>query len=176
MNTKNILIAVGILLALGLGVFNFVRPVQLIQNENQEVGAVVGPNLYNPFWNVNDVFLYPMSKTMTKSTTTICAFKSPNATSTLMIASANFSTGSTTNATVSIAKSSTAFATTTNIGTLKLAANEKGTWVGGYASSSMSNLVFEPGKYLVFGMQGGTGEVNFSPVGTCKVIWQSVEK
>ena len=140
-----------------------------------EIGASPGSRLNYPEVRINNFPLAANVVNMLKATTTPCAIKSPNATSTLLLGSVDFSTSSTTATTVSIAKATTAFATTTNIGTLTLAANERGTWFGGVASSSATNVVFPPNNYFVVGMQGGVGGLNFSPVGTCQALFIPVQ-
>lgn len=112
---------------------------------------------------------YKLAKGFTTATTTVCAIKSPSATSTLTFASAKFTTGTTTASTVHLAKAATAFATTTSLGAAALAANAQGTFIASSTSSTSALdpfFVFAPNTYFVVGMAGGNG--TFSPVGSCQ--------
>ena len=80
---------------------------------------------------------------------------------------ADFTNGSTTATTITIAKSNTAFATTTSLGSIGIPANGQGTII---ASTTFD--AFAPNTYVVIGMQGGIG--NFSPTGICGATWTKV--
>lgn len=136
-----------------------------------EFGAV--PVLSSPL-TVNGVKNYFDRQTMKTATTTVCAIKSPAATSTLVSGLVNFSVSSTTASTVTVAKSATAYATTTLINSVSVGANAYATILT--ASTTNSALVqtdrtFAPNTYLVVGMAGGVG--TFSPTGYCSAQWQT---
>lgn len=142
----------------------------------QPVGAVTGPDSYFPCESHNGITSCFAKVRMTQSTTTVCAIKSPTATSSLVRASASFTTGTTTNSLVTVAKAATAFATTTSLGQIAIAGNAAGSIT--VATSTPLNTsvaldgtgVFAPNTFLVFGMQDATAENtagSFSPVGSC---------
>lgn len=106
------------------------------------------------------------------ATTTVCAIQSPNATSTLISGYIQENVSSTTASTLTIAKASTAFATTTLINTVSVAAGASA--VGIAASTTLSaleqtNRTFAPSQWIVVGQAGGTG--TFSPTGVCGAQW-----
>ncbi len=140
-----------------------------------KLGSVAGPNSYFDFVANNDLQKFGKTVRMvgTAASTTVCAIKSPPATSTLAFAGVNFTTSSTTGSVVTLAKATTAFATTTVLNNLTLAANAQGAQI---ATSSMATLgivpsiIFAPNTYFVVGMQDTTPEAgtgHFSPVGSC---------
>ncbi len=108
-------------------------------------------------------------QTMAQATTTVCAIQSPNATTTLGFFSANFTTGTTTASTITMASAKNAFATTTVLGgSLSMAANSQATFI----ASTTPGTIYAPLTWFVVGMAGGAG--NFSPVGACNASFNSV--
>jgi hypothetical protein len=111
------------------------------------------------------------TSSMTAATTTVCAIQGPNATTSIVNASALFTVSSTTASTVTIGAASTAYATTTFLASGSIAANAQGTI---YASATSStNFVLAPNGYVVVGMAGGTG--TFSPTGVCTATFQVLQ-
>jgi hypothetical protein len=117
---------------------------------------------------------------LTTSTTTPCAVQSPAATSTLDRFVASFITSSTTASTVTIAKASTQYATTTVIATSSIAASAQATIVAAtttpVADSAAGRLTitdrtFAPSTWVVMSMTGGIG--TFSPTGACIASFKS---
>lgn len=139
------------------------------KDASPRLGAVSGPDTYFEYTANQNLQKYGLTRGFTSATTTVCAIKSPAATSTLVFAGVNFTTSSTSASVVTLAKAATAFATTTALNTLTLAANALGAQI---ATSSIAtvgvagNNIFAPNQYFVVGMQGGVGGT-FSPVGTC---------
>lgn len=145
------------------------------------VGAISGPDISSSYLSVNGVRAFYASHGMTKATTTICSFQSPNATSTLRtavgngITGANFSVSSTTASRITFAKATTAFATTTIIGSgAEVAANVKAYILASSTAAQQiaGDNIFAPSEWLVVGMQGGTG--TFSPTGTCTAVFDVI--
>jgi hypothetical protein len=116
--------------------------------------------------------LSSVKESLTTATTTVCAIQSPAATSTLIYGAVNFTTSSTTASTVTLAKSATAFATTTSLGASAIAANAQGIIVASSTPTAGQTTVFGPSEWFVVGMQGGVG--TFSPVGSCVATWQQI--
>lgn len=133
------------------------------------LGAVSGPDITSPYLSVNGVATFYNRKAFTQASTTVCAVKSPNATSTLVRGSGVAMRVSSTSASViTIAKSATAYATTTLIGSqIAVAANAQAHVVASTtaAQDAAGAAVFAPNTYLVVSMSGGAG--TFSPTGTC---------
>ena len=142
----------------------------------EKVGAAAGPERFSECESTNGVTKCWARATAKTSTTTICALRAPvGATSTLVAATVDLTLSSTTASRIHIAKASTAFATTTQIGsTIVLAANEQVTIIASTTAAQEANQVpkFTSGQYLTVGIQGGTGD--FSPVGTCQAEWMTV--
>lgn len=136
-------------------------------------GSLAGPDIQSPYLRWGGVASYRGSMALAQATTTVCAIQSPAATSTLQNAFIRFDVSSTTASVITIAKATTAFATTTSIGTdYNIAANAQG-----FINASTTNgtagapEVFAPNTWLVIGMKGGTG--TFSPTGVCGADWTS---
>lgn len=60
------------------------------------LGAVTGPDFFYPYFGLNKVELFAESKEFSQGTSTICSFLSPNATSTLLFATIQLRTATTT--------------------------------------------------------------------------------
>lgn len=174
---KNITLAVltvGVASSLFLGITNkqsveFLAdrpaPVQV----RETVGAITSPNIPSTYLSWNGVTLnHRRTDTLTAATTTPCALQSPTeATSTLVYASVRLTTSSTTATRVVLAKSTSFNATTTELAARDVAANNQLTLVATTSPSTMDNLVFAPGQYLVMGIQGAGGTAGLAPVGVC---------
>ncbi len=137
------------------------------------LGSLAGPDIPSPWLRWGGVTEYAGSMALAQATTTVCAIQSPAATSTLQAAFVRFDVSSTTASVVTIAKATTAFATTTSIGAdYNIAANAQAfinaSTTNGVAGASE---VFGPNTWLVIGMKGGTG--TFSPTGVCGARWIS---
>lgn len=137
------------------------------------LGAVPGPEITGNRFRLGGLELYADSIKAQTSTTTVCAIRSPvEATSTLDFASIDLSTSSTTGMTLGLAKATTAFATTTAIGSeYTVVANAQVNIVAsttpGVAGAATT---FAPGNWFVIKAYGGTG--TYSPVGYCKASWK----
>jgi len=166
---KKILIVLGVLVVLILGV-TFPRGNSVIQ---QVVGAVSGPDISSPYISVNGVETWYATQRMTKSTTTPCALRSPiDATSTLLHAIVDFRTSSTTAMTVTLARATTAFGTTTLLNTFTSTANMGDTIVAS-TTGTESEDQFPPGTYFTVGLAGNGSPTNtFTPVGSCSAEWR----
>lgn len=159
------------LVALILGGIAYMRPVS-----TPPVGAVAGQDSFYPCETHNGVQRCFNQVGLTTATTTICAIKSPNATSTLVSAGLTFRVSTSTASTVTVARSSTAYATTSLIGS-QLAIGANAQFSSAIASTTATNggsTIFSPSTYMVIGMQGGLGGT-FSPVGTCNATFEVIQ-
>lgn len=137
-----------------------------------------GPEDLNPYHCTAGVCQYFYRSVMTSATTTPCNFKSPNATTTLIRATARLDVSSTTATQLFWAKATTPSATTTNFGYGTLSANAKGTFAASttpysaFTSTIDTPQMLAPNSYVVFGMAGGIG--TFSPTGACQVVLEAI--
>ena len=152
------------------------RPAVIERVVEEGVGAVVGPDRYSPCESTNGITRCFTRRSLATATTTVCAIQSPAfASSTLVAGGVKFNTSSTTATIVEIARSATAFATTTSITRAALAANATPFVVA--STSAVTELespawVFDPGQWLVVSMQGGAG--TFSPTGFCQATFEVI--
>lgn len=145
----------------------------------ESIGSVVGPDSQFPCESQGGITTCSNISGIKSATTTPCAFRSPNATSTLVHASVKLVVASSTNATRwTIAKSATFTATTTLLGYADIASGAQGTVVA--TSTPVKPLddaiVFAPNKYIVFGVAGGVtpgdAGTGFVPSGTCQAAFR----
>lgn len=159
---KNIILTIAIATSLVLGFVGATKKSTEIQT-----GAVSSPYLQSQDFSYGGVLHFgAKTDSLTQATTTVCALQSPSATSTLLHASIRFSVSSTTASTVTLAKASTPYATTTSLGAVSLAANAQGIAV----ASTTGSHIFSPNTYFVVGM-AGNGANTYSPTGTCQATW-----
>jgi hypothetical protein len=117
---------------------------------------------------VGDLRTWSYNRDFTAATTTVCAIQAPAATSTLVYGAVKLDVSSTTASTVTVAKATTAYATTTLIREASVSANAKATVLMASTTESalaQTNRIFGPNEYVVIGMAGGIG--TFSPEGSC---------
>lgn len=139
------------------------------------LGSLAGPDIQSTYLSVSGIRReYRRTTSLTQGTTTICALQAPSATSTLVSGSLLLSVSSTTASIVTIAKSATAYATTTLLGgQVSIQANSP---VDIVASSTGSTGIFGPNQWLVVGMQGGKyTSAPFSPTGVCQATFEVME-
>jgi len=156
-------------------------PTTIVPPQQEELGAAPGPDIYYPYLSINDVMSFYDSKETLSGTSTVCAIKSPNATSTLDVGSVYFRGVATSTATViSIAKSATAFATTTLLGAdVTIGAGAQGYTIASTTSATYANqYVFAPNQYFVVGVKGITaGQLATENIdGTCQVKFTRITK
>lgn len=146
-----------------------------------KLGSLTGPDIPFSYISINQVKEFYGRQDMNQATTTICALQAPTTgTTTLVFASLRFTTSTTTVSMVEIAKDTTAYATTTRIGSLiQLNANASATIVASTTLGSNGNsdekLIFAPGEWLVVKMTGSYNPLRGSvwPVGICNAKWMS---
>ncbi len=137
------------------------------------VGSSVGPDRFNPCESTDGVLSCFKKVALNQATTTICAIKSPSATSTLALNSGvSIRTSSTTASRVTLAKATTAFATTTLLGVADISANAQDTVLASTTVTNLETSVFAPNTWFVVGMAGGIG--TFSPVGNCQATFNVI--
>lgn len=165
MNKKEILLAVG---SVFVATLIFVG-IQTATKPDFSVGASTSPDISSPYISFGDVRLWAShTGSLNQATTTICALQSPASTSTLVRGTILLTVSSTTASTITLAKATTPYATTTSLGASAITANGQGYAV----ASTTGSHIFAPNTYFVVGMAGGTG--TFSPTGSCNATWQEL--
>ena len=141
------------------------------------IGAVSGDEVQGDEFTIGGATLFSHKLGLNKSTTTVCAIKSPDKPAKLLVAGVNVTTSTTSVSTWTFARAATAYATTSSLGTFDLVAS--GT--GAHFATTTSNAVFAANSWLVVGVQGGAnnytsnaGGAAYSPVGSCVATWQKL--
>ena len=166
MNNKYIFGAVVVVVSVVLSSF-LIKPVQNVTN--QVLGAAGGSTFNQNDLTVGGVTEFKYSISMLVASGTPCAIQSPNATSTLRYAAARVASTSASAVFFEYGKATTAFATTTLLGTGSLAANTPGTLV---ASTTLTGIdptgTFSPNQWLV--LKGGNSQVG----GVCQAVFIAI--
>lgn len=160
---------VALVISLAVGYF-YPNTVKTVIQEVTKAGAVVSSELSTNFFSFGELRQWAYHPKFNVATTTICAIKSPAASSTLDLSKtgARFDVSSTTASVVTIAKATTPYATTTIIGNqYAIAANAQAAIHASTTATQQVSAVevLAPNTWIVFGIQGGTG--TFSPLGQC---------
>ena len=147
--------------------------------DGQSLGAVTGPDSTFPCESHNGVTTCFERKNLAQATTTVCAIKSPTATSTLTFASVHINVATGTASTIQFSKAATAFATTTLIYTDAGGSTIESVGalaeVNAFASSTQPKTVrtFSPNTFFVASRAGGgafAGGV-FNEAGYCQATF-----
>lgn len=168
----NKIISVGIVIALLLGGYaTFFKTAEVINPETGEkvvVGAQpISPYNYTCF---GGVCRFAQMKSLAQATSTICAIQSPAATSTLVSAAVHIDIN-TTASTAVIGKATTAFATTTKLAQVAIAAGTELNLVASTSPATSGANVFSPNTWLVASLEG-SGAVSLD--GNCQATWEQI--
>lgn len=131
----------------------------------QQTGSVSGPDISFPYLGINNLITYYNHIVMNVGTTTLCAIKSPAATSTIELATWNVSVGTSTAASIDLGYGSTPYATSTNLtSATALSSNAIGntTW---YPTSGTGSVI-GPNTYVLV-KTAGAGLSGYTYRGTC---------
>lgn len=133
-------------------------------------GAVSGPDINSPYLNVNGVTEWYYSSSPKTASSSICAFKTPAATSTLQFASLKVTGGLTGALYFEIGKSTVMDATTTSLGTYAAGSGTKFTMVASTTAVDNvdENWMFAPSNWLVF-KTSSTSPAQIT--GSCKAVF-----
>lgn len=171
MKIKNVLILVVIVLIVVVGFVVFL-PGKTNTIIERTVGSASGPDMPWPYTNVNGVVTYASKVDMRTATTSLCAFVSPSATSTIEYVSWKIIKGTTTAATIDIGTSTTGYATTTNLvsGTSVVSGAQ-----GGYywtpAGAGTDDAKMSPNTYVNV-MTAGAGLGGYTFTGSCQAVFR----
>lgn len=163
------LLTAGVIVAIAFSLFSVMKPARVVERTIQ-AGSVSSPDIMSPYFSFGGLKHWAgRTDSLTQATTTVCAIQSPAATSTLAWAGVLFKVSSTTASIVTLATSTSPYATTT-----LLIANNIGANAQGYVNFQGSSAnVLAPNTWVVVGMAGGTG--TFSPTGTCQAEFMALE-
>lgn len=170
MNKANIVLGVGVVVALILGIVGAFRtPTQGVIERVVEkgYGAIPGSEVFSSTFTVNGVVKHYYSCNFKNfASSTPCSYKLPQASTTPELISVRLSENTGTSV-VYAGVGANSWATTTNLMTLTGTAGKK---IAGTASSTLENSTLEDnimpyGKYLNFGLLGNT-----YATGTVRVI------
>lgn len=135
------------------------------------LGAVSAPDTYFDYFSNNGLKRYARrASTLVQATTTVCALKSPSATSSLALGTFQLNAIATTTGPVilTLAKASTRYATTTSLGSVTIQAGK----TGEATASTTGAHIFSPNTFFVVGAQGSVGVPagagTFSLSGSCQ--------
>lgn len=139
-------------------------------------GAAAGPDSTgSDSYSWNGVRLYPFNTKVRVATTTLCTYKSPNATTTLRYFAVNLTTSSSSASTLYLAKGTTQGATTTNFETAAIASNAEATVIASTTGRTNGLPIISPNTWLTAGINFGAAVgVGTAPIGTCSLELQSV--
>lgn len=157
-------------------IVNVQTPETVVNVPSSKLGAVSGPDFFGDYFAVNDVRTFYNSKGLNQATTTVCSIKSPNATSSLVFGAIRFDVASTSATFVEIARATTAFATTTLIGTgYNIAAGAQATIVASTTPTGGDAIIFPPNNFLNVKVAWATAATSASvPRGVCKANFTAI--
>lgn len=178
---QNITLGLAVL-ALVVGVFGLNPDVKAlvdraVQDASSSFGALAGPDIQSRYLAWGGIREYRTTIPITQATTTPCAIQSPAATSTLLSAGIKLDVSSSTATTWDIARSNTAFATTTAVGTAYVVGAGAQALINASTSPAAGAAeVFSPNQWLVFGVRAGvtpgSNGAGFVPVGACHASFE----
>ena len=146
----------------------------VVERVIENVGAVPGPDMSFPFIGVNGVRVWPMTAKMNAASTTLCAFKTPTATTTIIRSySLQIETATATAAHITIATSTKSAATSTSnalVSNYGVPANT-GTTIAGVPANQLGILA--PSEYLLF-MTAGAGLGGYTYGGSCNALFEEI--
>ncbi len=143
------------------------------QNQIQSYGSA-SPDIPSPYFSYGDLRHWATKTTMYQGTTTLCAMQSPAATTTLRSATANFTFSATYANDYQLANATSAFATTTNLGKITIAANALGTLVATTTVTALTDGIVAPNTWINLKVSTSTASTTFAPIGTCAATFIEV--
>lgn len=177
---KNIAMMVAVAVIISLGIVFVTQPPQQppLTPKAVQVGAA-SPILPYPYFGFGGATLWAAKDTFDQTSRTACSMQSPEATSTLLFASAQIETGTTTALVWEWGKGTSVTATTTSLGRYNTASNVTGTLLA--STTIASGLTYEVTPAQVFGYSTSTDtylNLNYANasasnvlVGTCYAVW-----
>lgn len=141
-------------------------------------GAVTGPDSYFQTETHNGVRYDFVRQALIPASSTLCAIKTPSASSTIVSATANIASGNTYANDYQLGWGLTAGATTTNLARLTLAAGASNAAI---ATTTLTSSigggvdgVVPPNTYINFRVSTSSASATFIPVGACNVTFRGI--
>jgi hypothetical protein len=172
METKNIIIVVALAGVAILGVLFPKATSTVVENVIEKpLGALSSPDIMSPYISFGGVRQWAQRGTFRSASTTVISIQSPVATSTLLSATCDFDTSSSTASTVTFAKDTDESGSSTPLQAFSVSAGAQAhlSLPATTTTAGMSNLTFAPSAYFNVTMAGSAG--TFSPTGGCNAIW-----
>lgn len=169
-------VTVAVLLVLGV---TFPKGNTVVERITTQLGAVSGPDINGPYISVNGVATWSERQAMKQATSTLCAFKSPSASSTLEFLSASFSTTAGYVTAYAWGNDATAFSTTTIVvAPYGFASGAKGEIVASTTkvTAFIQNGVVSPNTFINLKLSTSTAGASslYAPVGVCQVEFKTI--
>lgn len=142
---------------------------------DRPLGALAGPDIPSPYLRWGDVAVFKGRMALNTATSTPCALQSPAATSTLISASLQIQTPTSTATFWQVAKAASGFATTTALnGHHLVASGALSTVVASTTQSDATDdsMVFGPSQWLVWGAEGFLPADATKLNGVCQATWE----
>ena len=139
------------------------------------LGANPGPDFFNYYFAFNENEYYPMRQPMRTATTTLCSFKSPNATTTIEVASFQITKGTSTQATIDIATSTSAYATSslTSLVSKTIASSAQGYGYFHPLGGSVDDARVSPNTPIVV-QTAAAGLGGYTDLGNCQIVFKKL--
>lgn len=167
---KNVIVSIGIALSLTLSIFAISHTTVAVPNNR--TGSLA--EIPSPYLKVNGVTRNYARVDMRTATTSLCAFQNGAATTTIQSVSFQIQTGTSTAATIDIATSTTAFATTTNLSAANsVAANAQGSFYWSPVGGSVNDAKLAPNEWVNI-MTAGAGLGGYTYGGHCTLVTEQL--
>ena len=144
---------------------------------NEELGALVGPNISSRYISINGITKYYLTGDMKTATTTLCSFPNPfgTATSTLESFDYNISTGTSTAATLVVNASTKGYAssTATNIIAAQTVASTAQDSLSWMSADTADTGEVSPSEFILLQTEGA-GLSGYTYTGTCAAVFRRV--
>jgi hypothetical protein len=172
MNNKSLVVALIVVAIIAISGAFLPQGKLVVEKTLEKVGAVSGPDIQSDYLTVNGVETWYFSQRFGTASTTRCAIRSPLTGTSTLSYNGVVKAATTTDYTITMAKSATAFATTTLI--RELVVTEAGQITLPTASTTVTlladtNRTFKPGEWLVISTAGPTASAFDS--GVCTAIF-----
>lgn len=173
-NLKTIGIAGLVAAVIAIGTIGLTRD-EVVQSEQPVFGALSSPDIVSPYFSFGGVREWAASVELRQASTSLCAIQSPAATTTLTSASLRVDFATTTAQQLEIGKATTAFATTTRLAIVSIAANASTHLVATTSATALQDGIVAPYSWInaqiTAGVGGAAGNV---PTGRCNVVFREI--
>jgi len=163
----------GVVALLGAYVFTHQTAPLPVQTQTN-LGALSGPDILSPYLSIGGVRSWYGSMDLRVGTTSVCAVQAPAATTTLVSATARIDTAAGYATAWEIGNATTAFATTTSLGLLGLAASTNGALIATTSVTALKDGIVPPNTWINVRLATTTTSASFQPTGRCSVFFREI--